>query len=348
MSTRKASEKLELGESECGKCGKGVKGEGAACDVCGNWFHVDCAGLDKDEYRLLQSIAKKQKNEKSSIHWFCEGCNIRTLDMMKVLREVQLREDRLEKEVNGFKAEIGAQVNKLRKDLHDGIEESNKIMDKQNRDIIMELDQMKNEIMELKKEKPLWTEIVSREVDCRFTEMNKDLDVVQKTVNETRMKMNEDLDKESRLNNIIVYKLPESEADSYAERNKDDKKLIAKLMENVLKVGFEETDIKRLLRLGKKSEDGRTRPLLIEFTHRTTKNLVMQNLSHLRSANNELKGISIAHDMTKKEREECKKLVEEAKKKQNEAAHDGHGSGEYIYRVRGAPGQMKIVKLKQY
>lgn len=345
MSTRKASEKLELGESECGKCGKGVKGEGVACDVCGNWFHVDCAGLDKDDYRLLHSVAKKQKN---SIHWFCEGCNIRTLDMMKVLREVQLREDRLEKEVNGFKVEIGAQVNKLRKDFRDGIEESNKIMDKQSRDVKTELDKMKIEIMELKKEKPLWTEIVSREVDSRFTEMNKDLDVVQKTVNETRMKMNEDLDKESRLNNIIVYKLPESEADSYADRNKDDKRLIAKLMENVLKVGFDETDITRLLRLGKKSDDGRIRPLLIEFTHRTTKNLVMQNLYHMRSAKDELKGISIAHDMTKKEREECKELVEEAKKKQNEAAHDGQGSGEYIFRVRGAPGQMKIVKIKHY
>jgi hypothetical protein len=348
MSSRRAAEKIELGESECGKCAKGVKGDGVACDVCGIWFHVECAGLDKDEYRLLQSVAKKQKNEKNNIHWFCEGCNIRTLDVMKAMREMQLRTDRLEKEVNGFKVEIGAQMNKLRKELQDGMEDSIKSMDKQNKDVKMELDQMKNEIMDLKKEKPLWTEIVSREVDSRFTEVNKDLDVVQKTVNETRMKMNEDLDKESRLNNIIVYKLPESEADSYTERNNDDKRMIANLMENVLKVGFDEADIKRLLRLGKKPEDGRVRPLLVEFTYRTTKNLIMQNLSHLRSAKDELKGISIAHDMTKKEREECKELVEEAKKKQLDAAQEGHGSGEYIYRVRGAPGHMKIVRLKKY
>jgi len=67
--------------------------------------------------------------------------------------------------------------------------------------------------------------------------------------------------------------------------------------------------LKRLLRLGKKSDDGKARPLLIEFTHRTLKNLVIKNLSNLKSAKDELSGISIAHDMTKQEREECKKLV---------------------------------------
>jgi len=346
MTTRKATEKIDMGESECGKCGRGVKGDGAACDVCGIWFHVDCAGLDKDEYKLLQSVAKKQKGEKSNIHWFCEGCNVRTLDTMKALRDMQMRSDRLESELNGFKMEIGSRVMKLNKDLQDGIEGTKKIMDKQICDVKLELNQMKNEIKELKKEEPLWTEIVSKEVENRFLEINKDLDVVQKTVNETRMKINEDLDKESRLSNIIVYKLPESKADSYVERNKDDRKRIALLMESVLKVGYEEADVKRLLRLGKKSDDEKARPLLIEFTHRTLKNLVMNNLSNLKSAKDELKGISIAHDMTKQEREESKKLVEEAKKRQNE--QDGQGSGENIFRVRGAPGQMRIVKMKKY
>jgi len=36
------------------------------------------------------------------------------------------------------------------------------------------------------------------------------------------------------------------------ERNNDDRKRIALLMESVLKVGYEEADVKRLLRLGKK------------------------------------------------------------------------------------------------
>jgi len=102
MATRKATEKIDLGESECGKCGRGVKGDGAAYEVCGIWFHVDCAGLDKDEYKLLQSVATKQKGEKSNIHWFCERCNVRTLDTMKALRDMQMRSDRLESRVKWF------------------------------------------------------------------------------------------------------------------------------------------------------------------------------------------------------------------------------------------------------
>jgi len=271
---------------------------------------------------------------------------VRTLDLMKVLREIQVKVDRVDKEFNGFKMEIGSRVIKLQKDLQDGIEETKKVMDKQICDVRLELNQMKNEIKEIKKEEPMWSEIVSKEVDSRFSEIHKDLDVVQKTVNETRVKINEDQDKESRLHNIIVYKLPESGAESYVERNKDDRRKIAVLIENVLKVGFDEADVKRLLRLGKKFDDGKARPLLIEFTHRTVKNLVMNNLSNLKSAKDELKGISIAHDMTKQEREECKELVEEAKRKQDE--QDNHGSREYIFRVRGAPGQMRIVKMRKY
>jgi hypothetical protein len=52
--------------------------------------------------------------------------------------------------------------------------------------------------------------------------------------------------------------------------------------------------------------------------------------------------------MTKKEREECQELVQEAKKLQNNAIQDSQSSGEYLYRVRGMPGQMRIVKIRKY
>ena len=44
------------------------------------------------------------------------------------------------------------------------------------------------------------------------------------------------------------------------------------------------------------------------------------------------RSIIVAHDMTKKQREECKVLVNEAKEKnENE-------SGDWVYKVRGPPG----------
>lgn len=66
----------------------------------------------------------------------------------------------------------------------------------------------------------------------------------------------------------------------------------------------------------------------------------MESLAKLRGADDKFKKLSITHDLTKKEREECRTLVEEAKKKQEE-------SGEFNWRVRGPPGQMKLVRFRK-
>jgi len=68
----------------------------------------------------------------------------------------------------------------------------------------------------------------------------------------------------------------------------------------------------------------------------------MNNLFKLKHLESKYKNVAIAHDMTKNERKDCKTLVEEAKKKQEEEL-----SGNYIYRVRGAPGAMTIVRLRR-
>ena len=68
----------------------------------------------------------------------------------------------------------------------------------------------------------------------------------------------------------------------------------------------------------------------------------MENLAKLRDADEKFKKLSITHDLTKSERTECKKLVEEAKRKQSEE------QGEYYWRVRGAPGLMKVIKIRKH
>lgn len=68
----------------------------------------------------------------------------------------------------------------------------------------------------------------------------------------------------------------------------------------------------------------------------------MESLSKLRAAEEKYKNLSVVHDMTKAERMECKKLVGEAKNKE-----EADSSGEYIYRVRGHPGNFRIVKIKK-
>ena len=84
------------------------------------------------------------------------------------------------------------------------------------------------------------------------------------------------------------------------------------------------------------------RPVLIEFCNGTTKNAVMQSLSRLKRAEDKFRKIIISHDMTKLERHECKQLVLQAKEMELQDQ-----SGEYIYRVRGLPGKMKVVKWRR-
>ena len=108
---------------------------------------------------------------------------------------------------------------------------------------------------------------------------------------------------------------------------------------------FLNLDIDRVFRLGKRTDpstpNASPRPLLVQFGSYGIKNLLMESLYKLKNVEQKFKGVNIAHDMTPKERNECKRLLSEAKQKQAEDS-----SGEYIYRVRGYPGKMKIVPVK--
>jgi len=52
--------------------------------------------------------------------------------------------------------------------------------------------------------------------------------------------------------------------------------------------------------------------------------------------------VIFADDLTKEERQECKQLVTEAKKKQDEDE-----SGEFLYWVRGTLGNIRIHKIRK-
>jgi hypothetical protein len=148
--------------------------------------------------------------------------------------------------------------------------------------------------------------------------------------------------KERKKNNVIIHRLAESKATERKEKNNEDRKEVISLINEVLQVPCEDkTDIKNVYRLGK--EGDKERPLLIEFGDGTLKNRVMESLSKLRNAEEKHKRISVTHDMTQTEREQCRELVKQSKEKQQ-----ADESGEWLYKVRGLPGDMRIVKLKKY
>jgi hypothetical protein len=97
-----------------------------------------------------------------------------------------------------------------------------------------------------------------------------DLKDMQKTISEER-------DREERRNNIILYRVEESEADTAEERSKKDLEFCLQLFKEGLRNDANEEDIKKVFRLGKR--DGKTRPLMIHLRDRHIKNLIIPSCS---------------------------------------------------------------------
>ena len=78
-------------------------------------------------------------------------------------------------------------------------------------------------------------------------------------------------------------------------------------------------------------ESGKIRPLLVSFADIDKKFEVFRKLNELKSANDKFNSISIAHDLTPRQREEVKKVYAEAKakleKEESEAKASGSSNG---------------------
>ncbi len=147
-------------------------------------------------------------------------------------------------------------------------------------------------------------------------------------------------DQEERKRNIVLHNVTEKNTENAEERTKHDREQLKELGK-VCKQTIKKEDVVMIRRLGKRNGN-RPRPLLVEFKDEEKKAALMQNLVNLSNAPDNLRKISVQHDLTKKQREEEKKMREEAKKMESEDE-----SGEYNYRIRGPPWDRRIVRMKK-
>lgn len=306
--------------SECGlgSCDKVVGKDGIQCESCYVWFHVDCAGLNAGEYKML-------KKRKKNIHWFCEKCDDKIMDIVRTINDVKIKSDKLERELNELKSEVNLKPS----------------MDEVKELVSCEIEKMVKalQIRETEENKMDWNEAVTKEIDNKLSNMTEKY---MTHLTEAQDNMLEFEDKQKRKNNVIIYNVEEISSENMEERIDMDRNFCGELMNSVLKIGYENEDIKKIIRLGKRGENNSKRPMLVEFRNLHVKNLVMESAYKVGKAKDKFKGIVISQDMTKREREQCKQMVEEAKIKQ---VNDD--SGLWNYKVRGPPGQMKVLRLKK-
>ena len=150
--------------------------------------------------------------------------------------------------------------------------------------------------------------------------------------------MTEINERKNRECNMIIYGIKESDSDDKETRRTHDREHVDGVAE-ACAVLLEEDSITKIIRLGKYSAEKKNRPLLVAFSHPGKKVEFFKGGSNLRDSTR-YKGVRLANDLTRTEREMEKNLYTKARDLSEEC------SGEFRFRVRGPPWARKVVKVR--
>ena len=125
------------------------------------------------------------------------------------------------------------------------------------------------------------------------------------------------VDRERRKMNVVVHNLPEQDGDTLAERMEKDQHLFKDLIKEGMNLIVKPT---KAFRVGRKVED-RPRLLIVSLDSVETKMDVLKLASQLRHLTT-WKRIYVTPDLSKKEREENKRLREELSMRRQEGEED--------------------------
>ncbi len=332
----------------CGSCTHNIEeeDEDIFCDgLCGKWYHIACARVTEEENKI---IGKSTNN----INWYCVLCADKVEEMIhedwgqwkKKQEEMLSTIGDLTRQLGDMKDKDIANMDKRIKTLEEydikaikekiengataGSQESEETKEKI-RNLGIEIEANK---------KATATKCNSEEVNgIMKAGLNKENREMQSTVRKT---VAEEVSK-AREKNIIIYRAEEGTSNLKEENIKHDKAIVRKLIQHCKGTMEEDTAIDKIIRLGRK-EEGKIRPLLVAFKELETKKGLFRNLKELgqEATPEELKNLSVSHDMTTQEREENKKLVAEARAKDQENPTLRHI-------VRGAPWNREIVAIRR-
>lgn len=314
---RKASN-VDTSGDKCPQCNKDVSDsdKGLQCEICEDWHHIKCQSVTELEYKFL--------NEHKTVHWYCATCNKSIASVIKVVSSLKQRQDKIQEQVETLENNVAKQaavVDQIKSELI-GLHQDMKTL---------------QEAQKPGEPHPLWSDLVSKQVESKFEKVSVGMNSFQQILDEAKKKQDLEKERDVRSHNIIIYRVPEMDSDD--ERRKADKAFCLELCNEVLEQDVEETDFKSIFRIGKKTQGNR--PLMLQLREKSVKDKIMDSLYKLKDADDKFKNISVTHDFSKEERAQCKLLLEEAKQNERD------DSGDFLYRVRGSPGQLKIVKFRK-
>ena len=270
-------------EGKCEDCAKEEAEEGAdLCGKCTRKVGKKDNGLECDECAMWFHIGcegvalalYKQMQDHKGMLWFCKKCRPKVAKQARELKQ-------LKEEMKGLKEEN----RELTEDLQKEREENKEMREK--------ISRLQEENREMMKRMKAWEEGWEE----------KENRIVERAVERIEGNMMGEIEeKMQKKNKVVMFNLKEAEN---REETRDKEKC-----EEIIKESLDLYDVKvrQVTRIGKKTE-GKTRPILVEMENEKEKWAVVARAKRLREARNpEWRKIGVQPDMTRKEREENKKL----------------------------------------
>ena len=344
----------------CTECNKKVKGKqmGVICDYCQVWFHNECVNIDKSEYKMLNAMEDKVKwyckkclvavenYNKDNEELRMDNSNLKMQNeemrayITKMEEKMMKMEERLEHKLSRqLSKKLEEVVGKREKLILEKVEQAHLRYDEHHRaeikqlgvDTVAEIRKLELKNKKQIEERDLGLHHLQKEVveSCvqkieerkatNEKQSQEEGKVKNSQLSNIEMKI-ENLERDKRKNNLIIYNLIESEKNEAALRIAEDEKHIHKIFKQELH--REDYGVERIIRLGRKT-DGRRRPTLVEMRSERERMEILSNAKRLRNSS-EYPRLYINKDLTLSERQKERELREALRIRRS------RGDGEYI------------------
>ena len=306
--TRK-SDRLSQLHLKCLTCEKDISKNDKylPCRLCTKHFHATCYDIPDTVYEYLT----EETTSKNNVRFICNFCT-------------SLEESNTEEAPKAFESKLDdltSQISDLSKQMKVLAENQTKL-DQKSSPIVM----ASENIPPAKNKWPSLASIGSNDSD----ELNIITTLAKKLLNDEKT-LSED--RKERENNIIMFNVTENET-----HKTDDTIFSQQLCKDTMEI--ESIPEVKMNRIGEK-HGNRDRPLKVTFTSTWDKRKFLARMFKTKSVE-KYDNLRVAHDMSKEDREENKRLLKLAYEQNiNEKPSD------FRYKVRGPPWRMRVVKVFQ-
>ena len=243
----------------CVTCGKEVESECIECEWCYNWEHKDCVGLSNDIYEVLGGAP-------AIVMFFCTKCEPKVKLTLKLFADIQQKQQAMDEKLRQLEEKFSKSISDINTQLGPKTNVNTE------------------SAMDLEGNRSITTDKIPAMSDI---------------TNTLTSILSEEKEKEKRMFNLIVHKVPESTSSSAQERKAYDLNQVNTIIQKHLGL---ETTIDNPIRLGKR-DPVKTRLLKITVASLKFKKEILCNNAKLRDMSDPawVNSIFITPDLTPKQ-----------------------------------------------